>query len=227
MSPRLTRAEQGERNRALVLSAARQVFLARGYHAATLDQIADAAGFSKGVVYSQFHGKADLFLELLEARIEERARENAQVVAQAGDRPGLPVLLEHLVRTDHATVGWLLLVAEFRVHAARDPELSQRYAAVHARTVEALASVLAAVSERAGQEFAFPPRAMAEVMLAISTGSVLEQAANPDAVGGPMMASLLARLLGPAVSGAPSAPAAARPAARPVPAAGPDGSGQR
>jgi AcrR family transcriptional regulator len=200
MSLRLSRAEQGERNRALVLSAARQVFLARGYHAATLDQIADAAGFSKGVVYSQFHGKADLFLELLAARVEERARENARVVEQAG---GLPVLLEHLVHTDQATAGWLLLVAEFRVHAARDAELSQRYAAVHTRTVEALASVLAAISERAGQEFALPPQAMAEVMLAISTGAVLEQAANPAAVGGPKMAGLLARLLGPDGSGRP------------------------
>jgi AcrR family transcriptional regulator len=203
MSPRLTRAEQGERNRALVLSAARQVFLARGYHAATLDQIADTAGFSKGVVYSQFHGKADLFLALLAARAEERARENARVAEQASGRAGLPVLLEHLVHTDQATAGWLLLVAEFRVHAARDAELSQRYAAVHTRTVEALAGVLAAISERAGQQFALPPRAMAEVMLAMSTGAVLEQAANPEAVGGPKMAGLLARLLGPDGSGRP------------------------
>ncbi len=40
---RLSRAEQNERNRALVLDAARRVFLARGYHAATLDEIADEA----------------------------------------------------------------------------------------------------------------------------------------------------------------------------------------
>ena len=42
---RLTRAEQAERNRGLVLAAARRVFLARGYHGATLEQIADEAGF--------------------------------------------------------------------------------------------------------------------------------------------------------------------------------------
>ena len=73
---RLTRVEQSERNRGLVLVAARRVFLARGYHRATLEQIADEAGFSKGVVYSQFESKADLFLALLEARIAERAAEN-------------------------------------------------------------------------------------------------------------------------------------------------------
>ena len=66
MSRRLSRAEQTDRNRAELFAAARRVFLARGYHAATLEQIADEAGFSKGVVYSRFASKADMFLALLE-----------------------------------------------------------------------------------------------------------------------------------------------------------------
>src|SRR5690349_13695323 len=78
MPTRLSRAEQVERNRELVLEAARQVFLERGYAGATVDAIALEAGFSKGVVYSQFAGKPDLFLALLERRIAERAAENAQ-----------------------------------------------------------------------------------------------------------------------------------------------------
>src|SRR5580692_1781416 len=77
MSTRLSRAEQNDRNRALLFAAARRVFLARGYHAATLEQIADEAGFSKGVVYSRFASQADMFLALLEDRITERAAQNA------------------------------------------------------------------------------------------------------------------------------------------------------
>ena len=77
MINRLSRAEQNDRNRALLFAAARRVFLARGYHAATLEQIADEAGFSKGVVYSRFASKADMFLALLEDRITERAAQNA------------------------------------------------------------------------------------------------------------------------------------------------------
>ena len=103
---RLTRAEQTERNRALVLDAARRVFLARGYHGATLEQIADEAGFSKGVVYSQFDSKADLFLALLQARIEERAAENARLAESLAGNGGLPALVEHLARGDQATPGW-------------------------------------------------------------------------------------------------------------------------
>src|SRR3954462_12033994 len=86
MPTRLSRAEQVERNRELVLDAARRVFLARGYAGATLEAIAEEAGFSKGVVYSQFDGKAHLLLTLLDARIAERAAQNARVV-DAGPGP--------------------------------------------------------------------------------------------------------------------------------------------
>ena len=198
MNSRLNRAQQSERNRALLLSAARRVFLARGYHAATLEQIADEAGFSKGVVYSQFQSKADLFLALLEARIEERAQENARLVEDTADSV-LPALLDHLVRGDQVTPGWLLLVVEFRVHAAWDPELSRRYAAAHARTVEALTGVLATISERSGDRLALAPRQLAEVLLAISTGATLEQAADPSSLDGPLLSQLVAQFLGSAV----------------------------
>src|ERR1700735_1393810 len=79
MRTKLSREEQVERNRRLVLEAARRVFLARGYASATLDVIADEAGFSKGVVYSQFASKADMFLALLEASISERAEQNERL----------------------------------------------------------------------------------------------------------------------------------------------------
>jgi AcrR family transcriptional regulator len=203
---RLSRAEQVERNRALVLDAARRVFLARGYHGATLEQIAEEAGFSKGVVYSQFDSKADLFLALLEARIEERAAENARLAGSLRDGDLLS-LIDHLARGDQATPGWLLLVIEFRVHAARDVELSRRYAAVHARTVEALAGVLAEIWAQDGQAPAIAPRRLAELLLAFSTGATLEQAADPAALGGRQLAAQLAQALQPLVRSAAPSPA--------------------
>src|SRR5687767_9040136 len=93
MPTRMSRAEQVERNRALVLDAAREVFIARGYAGATLEAIAEEAGFSKGVVYSQFAGKPDLFLSLLEHRIDERAATNAELARGAAGMAGLVQLL--------------------------------------------------------------------------------------------------------------------------------------
>ena len=54
MAVRLRRAEQVERNREAVLQAAQRVFIERGYAGASLEAIADEAGFSKGVAYSPF-----------------------------------------------------------------------------------------------------------------------------------------------------------------------------
>jgi len=186
----MTRAERTERNRERVLAAAREVFLARGYHGATVEQIAEAAGFSTGVVYSQFGGKADLFLSLLEARIEQRIRDNAAVVASIDGRDGLVRLLEHTAQETFAEPEWGLLVLEFRVHAARDPELNARYARAHARTVSGLADVLA----RAGATGGLAPEELAEVIAAISSGSQLELATERDAFTGPLLHKVIERL---------------------------------
>jgi len=185
MSPRLSRAEQNDRNRALLLAAARRVFLERGYYAATLDQIADEAGFSKGAVYSRFASKADMFLGLLEDRIAERAAQNAQLAEDLAGTGNFAAVIDLAERAERGAPGWRLLVTEFRIHAARDSELNRRYAALHARTVDGVARVLAAVSKEGAEGLPFPPRQLAELMLSIETGRALEQIANLDALGGP------------------------------------------
>jgi hypothetical protein len=78
--------------------------------------------------------------------------------------------------------GWRLLVTEFRVLAARDPELNRRYAAAHATTVNGAAGILSAMAERDGISLAVPARQLAELFLAVETGIALEQLASPDAI---------------------------------------------
>ncbi len=185
MSPRLSRAEQNDRNRALLLAAARRVFLERGYYAATLDQIADEAGFSKGAVYSRFASKADMFLALLEDRIAERAAQNARLAGEVAGTGNFAALLDLAERAERSAPGWRLLVTEFRVHAARDPELNRRYAALHAQAVDGVAHIFAEVSKEDARDLPLPPRQLAELWLTIETGRALEQIADPDAFGGP------------------------------------------
>jgi AcrR family transcriptional regulator len=192
MSSRLSRAEQSERNRALLLAAARQVFLERGYYGASVDQIADAAGFSTGVVYSQFGGKAELFLALLEARIAERAAGNARAVEDLAGDEGLARLLEHAAGVDGAEPQWGLLVIEFRVHAARDPWLGRRYTAAHQRTLAAMERTVADLYQRAGEPPPLPPSDLARLLVAVGAGARLEQAAEPGSSPAMLLAGLLA-----------------------------------
>src|SRR5690349_24954343 len=58
-----------------LLQAAQDVFVAQGFHAAAMDDIADRAGVSKPVLYQHFPGKRELYLALLEQHVDERSEE--------------------------------------------------------------------------------------------------------------------------------------------------------
>ena len=70
---RRTRSDNKVRTRDGLIAAAREVFLERGFHPATLDEIAERAGYTKGAVYSNFAGKDDLFLAMLGEHYVRRA----------------------------------------------------------------------------------------------------------------------------------------------------------
>jgi len=68
--PAGTRLPRPARRRQL-LGAAQEVFVAQGYHAAAMDEIAERAGVSKPVLYQHFPGKLELYLALLDESVEE------------------------------------------------------------------------------------------------------------------------------------------------------------
>ena len=168
--------------------------MARGYHASTLEQIAEEAGFSRGVVYSQFDNKADLFFTLLDERIALRSAENAELVDGLVGERGVAALVDHAIREIRADPSWALL-SRVPSPPARHPDLNTRYARAHARAVAGVASVFEALYDRAGWPPPFPTDEMAELVYAIAGGAVLEQAADPEALQGPLLADLLTRVV--------------------------------
>src|SRR2546421_6317082 len=73
MPQRLSRTEQRDQTRARLLDAAEKVFVDRGFHAASVEEVAEEAGYSKGAVYSNFENKDELFLAVLERRVDSPA----------------------------------------------------------------------------------------------------------------------------------------------------------
>jgi AcrR family transcriptional regulator len=198
MAARKRRREaQVERNRELLLAAARRVFLARGYHGSTLEAIAADAGFSKGVAYSQFESKADLFLALLDERIAERAAENERGVREAGGGAAAVAALCALGRRRaQRETDWNLLLLEFRAQAAREPALNERYAKAHARAIDGIAGLLTRMFEAAGVEPARPPELLATFVLALTSGVNLENLVAPGSLPPDAVVELLGRTLG-------------------------------
>jgi AcrR family transcriptional regulator len=176
MRTRRRRAEQAAATRRRLLDAARRVFLRRGFHGASLDLVAVEAGFTKGAVYSRFRSKADLFLALLEERIERRIAEMRAAAAAVEGPLAVTAALsrqwDEKLQTDEQ---WSLLLIEFRLHAARLPALNRRYAALHARLREAMA---AGIEAEAGAPLPVPAEDVARAALALGTGAVLERAAD-------------------------------------------------
>src|ERR671932_775349 len=81
---RTARLPRGAR-RLQLLRAAQDVFVAQGFHAAAMDDIADRAGVSKPVLYQHFPGKRDLYLALLEEQVGELADRVREALAATDD----------------------------------------------------------------------------------------------------------------------------------------------
>ncbi|MGE3586587.1 MAG: TetR/AcrR family transcriptional regulator [Ilumatobacteraceae bacterium] len=179
MVVRRNRAEVREANRRAVLDAAREQFEQHGYHGASLDVIADRAGFSKGAVYSRFQGKDDLFLAVLEENIERR-HEASVTQASAAGGSGVAPLIEQAIRTSVGSTAWQAALLEFRAHAWRHPQVNERYAELHRRTIESITSLVEEVHRAAGGEPPMPARDLAVIALATATGLVTEHMSDPS-----------------------------------------------
>jgi AcrR family transcriptional regulator len=176
----LSRAEKNEQTRRALLDAARTVFLEQGFHDTSLDTVADRAGLTKGAVYSRFESKADLFLALLAERIEERLAQVRSVLgtgASAGDVSAPERQYHAILRTQ---LDWTLLVIEFRVHAARHPEINRRYAALHRCFYDALVEAARESAAAGGPSPVRPPEEYIAAALVLGSGSALELAADPS-----------------------------------------------
>ena len=187
---RLTRAERSARTRGELLDAAQQRFFEAGYHATTVDDIADAAGYTKGAVYSTFGSKAELFLALFDDIVDRRLAATRAIIDRddAGSEASLRALADQPV--EERNTRFLLLSIEFWVHAAREPALLAAFSERYRRLRTSLAELAPAASPLD------PPR-WALVTLALSNGFALERLIDPDGVPGDLMADVQARLLAP------------------------------
>src|SRR6476620_1122742 len=139
---RVTRAARREQTRDDLIAAADRLFIEGGFHATSLDQIAAAAGYTKGAVYSNFTSKEDLFFAVYERRVERLIPEVEQALIDApGTAEGLmSVVSAHARRREANDDGWLAVFLEFWTHVLRHPEHRDRFAAIHNRYTDLFAA---------------------------------------------------------------------------------------
>jgi len=172
---RLTRAQSKEQTRERLLGAARRVFVERGFHAATLDEVAEEAGHTKGAVYSAFESKADLFLAIFEERTRRRAEELRRIATRVSSLTELAQAGERLwIATLRNEREWSLLLVEFEVYAARDAVLRERLAGILGLFRSAMREAIEAVAAASGERLTVPAEQLTVATLALGNGFMLE-----------------------------------------------------
>ena len=184
-----TRARRQAQTRAELVAAAERLFVSQGFHATTLDAVADAAGYTKGAVYSNWSGKEDLFLAVYEQRVGRFLPRLREALATARDaREGmLAVLATHRSQQDQEPDHWLAVFLEFWTHVLRHPELRARFAAVHMRYVDELAAGMERCVAEAGAAPPFDVRRLTVAVSTMTTGLGLERLTQPELLDAPFV----------------------------------------
>jgi AcrR family transcriptional regulator len=124
--PRSKHQERTEATQAKLLKAAEDIFTREGFTAARLEQIAEAAGYTRGAIYAHYKSKEDLFLDLLEQRMYGKlATMRTLLAGLATQQERLEKFRAHLL-TVTCDRSWALLVLEFKLFALRQPRLKTR-----------------------------------------------------------------------------------------------------
>ncbi len=206
------RAETRQR----LIDGAVGVFADRGVLAASVEEICDRAGYTRGAFYSNFASKADLVRALLEVDRQRWQRNvddllSGDLVEQARAHPEnftalLDLALRSLIDIQHNERDWVITMAEMRLYAVREPEVRDDYLA-HRRVLQGrLRQLFLEAAAPAGWTFAVPEDVAIQVLDSAYESAVLERtlagsgpdrgADEPDPIG--PLSHLLGRLVRPA-----------------------------
>lgn len=180
---RSRREERKEETRRELVEAATKVFEQRGFHGASLEQIAREAGYTTGAIYWHFGGKDELFLAAFEAYALTRV---AEVTAVQDSAPGgLPqrtrALADQWMARQAVDPAFMVVALEFFVHSLRHPELREAMAARQAAVRLALGRILEQETRAAGLDLPMPAQDVATVLRELGVGMAQAKLLDPDA----------------------------------------------
>lgn len=163
-----------------LLDAASQVFAERGFHGASVEDICERAGFTRGAFYSNFASKDDLVIELSSehaAAIVDRIRAAAGV----GDSPEavLRDVFAALTAEGSRTEQWTLLTTEFTLHAIRDADARRAWARQQRRVRAALVEVVDETCQTHGVQLPMPTELFVRAAMALVQGSMTQRLVEP------------------------------------------------
>ncbi|MFE0778088.1 TetR/AcrR family transcriptional regulator [Streptomyces sp. NPDC058861] len=171
------------RTRAALLRAALETFAEHGFHATTIEQICERAGYTRGAYYSNFASKEELFLALFDEHSDRTVRRLAESIdALTAEEYTLTRLAELASRVEPDERDWYLVTTEFTLHAIRDPQAAWVLARHDERLRAEIARGLTLVLRRAGRELTVDADRFARLLIALREGGLAQSYVEPDAL---------------------------------------------
>ena len=193
--PRLTRAEQQRQTHDRLLAAGLAVLARRGFLAATVEEIAAEAGYTRGAVYKHFGGKEGLWLAAMDAHAEAHLTLLDEALAGATDQDGLVrALTPATFADDEEAARWSLTAAEFVASVARQPETAAAVVAAQRKHEEQIVAVLDRHLDRLGLRPALPLPQVVVMLGVMGGGLALRRGMDPDVDVATILAGALAVL---------------------------------
>ncbi|MDH6118457.1 AcrR family transcriptional regulator [Kitasatospora sp. GAS204A] len=167
--------------RAALLDAALATFAESGFHATSIEQICERAGYTRGAFYSNFSSKEELFLALFDAHSERVIARIATLVDSIdAEHLTLQGLVDLLSDIEPAERDWYLVTTEFTLHAIRDRQAAWVLAQHDARLRAELARGLTDHLARAGRTLTVDADELARLLIAIREGGLAQSYVEPD-----------------------------------------------
>jgi AcrR family transcriptional regulator len=176
----LTRREKQKRTRQSLLRAAAKLFCKRGLDGASIDEVAQAAGYTKGAFYANFKSKEELFLVMLDERFAEELDrlDRALSGTQAPEDEARAAAVDFV----HAATDqdWPKLYFQFVAHAARNEEFRQELATRHRAMRARLSEILERWKRGTGKQPPIPIDQITAMMSFMADGFLVDRIVEPE-----------------------------------------------
>lgn len=176
---RLTREQSRDQTRGRLLDAAQAIFMKKGFVAASVEDIAEAAGYTRGAFYSNFRSKNELLVELLRRDHESMQTGLQAIFEEAASREEMEARVLHYYSTLHRENKCFLLWIEAKLLAARDGRFRQRFNAFMHEKLEQLSAYIREFSVRAGTPMLMEPEQLAIGLMGLCDGVQFWYTADP------------------------------------------------
>lgn len=193
---RLNREESQAHTRDLLVQAARDEIVRKGFAQASVRDIAETAGFSQGAFYSNFASKEAILLEVVRRhQSEERAKIEGALARAQGDAGSTMTGVEQWAATIDADPGWAVLAIELQLQALRSPSFAEGYRALNRVHLQELGALIAKLFALLHRKTPGDPVEIATGFIALGRGMALLSRDGEEGSTGRIMLTFLKAII--------------------------------